>query len=308
MRPASERALAREEFVDVGGARLWCDTSGSGDPLVLLHGGPGAADNLGPVAQLVDDLVTVHRFDQRACGRSSGCGIGQTVDTVVADLEALRRHWGHSRWIVGGHSGGAALALLYATRYPERVRAVVSMSGPGVGPPITAPAARGFAERLTEEERDALLLADRRAAAGDLPARRAADRLRWKSLFADPANATAHAASLSPFPHNAEVFRVLRASIDPVLCSPEHVAAIRDVDVPVLVLHGREDPLPLEGSLNVAELLGRSTVAIIEAAGHLPWFESPRATRHALRAFLTEILSPIPVPPTTRSGLRADPE
>jgi len=69
----------REEHVAVDGAELWCATSGHGPGLVLAHGGPGMSDNLGPVAAMVDDLATVHRFDQRACGRSSGQGAGQTV-------------------------------------------------------------------------------------------------------------------------------------------------------------------------------------------------------------------------------------
>jgi pimeloyl-ACP methyl ester carboxylesterase len=59
------------------------------------------SDNLEPLAAMLDDLVTVHRFDQRGGGRSTGTGEGQTVAGAVADLEALRRRWGHRRWMVG---------------------------------------------------------------------------------------------------------------------------------------------------------------------------------------------------------------
>lgn len=72
-----------EERVAVGGAPLWTATSGTSPPLVLAHGGPGMWDYLESVARMVDDLVTVHRYDQRGCGRSpagppyrgpTGCG------------------------------------------------------------------------------------------------------------------------------------------------------------------------------------------------------------------------------------------
>jgi proline iminopeptidase len=46
----------------------------------------------------------------------------------IADLEALRRHWSHPRWIVGGHSFGAGLALAYALEHPECTEAVIFVS------------------------------------------------------------------------------------------------------------------------------------------------------------------------------------
>jgi hypothetical protein len=83
------------ETVAVGGADLWTETSGSGAAVALLHGGPGLSDNLGSLASLFDDLATVHRYDQRAGGRSTG-DPPFTVDRFVEDLDALRTHPGSS--------------------------------------------------------------------------------------------------------------------------------------------------------------------------------------------------------------------
>jgi pimeloyl-ACP methyl ester carboxylesterase len=82
----------REELVPVAGAQVWTATSGSGPGLVLTHGGPGMSDDLGALARMVEDLAAVHRYDQRACGRSTGQGAGQTVASALADLDALREH------------------------------------------------------------------------------------------------------------------------------------------------------------------------------------------------------------------------
>jgi proline iminopeptidase len=117
------------ETVMVGGADLWTETSGSGPPVALLHGGPGLSDKLGSLASLFDDLALVHRYDQRGGGRSTG-DPPFTVDRFVADLDALRTHWGHPSWIVAGHSWGGWLSLLYALRFPSRVRGIITIGTP----------------------------------------------------------------------------------------------------------------------------------------------------------------------------------
>jgi proline iminopeptidase len=37
-----------------------------------------------------------------------------TIETCLTDLESVRAHYGIDRWIIGGHSWGADLALIYA--------------------------------------------------------------------------------------------------------------------------------------------------------------------------------------------------
>jgi proline iminopeptidase len=114
------------------GCALWTARSGSGPPLVLCHGGPGMWDYLAPVAAMLDDRCTVYRWDQRGGGRS-GAAPPYSTQRFEDDLEALRAGFGHERWMVGGHSWGATLALTYALRFPERVSAVLYISGTGIG-------------------------------------------------------------------------------------------------------------------------------------------------------------------------------
>jgi proline iminopeptidase len=117
-------------FMDLNGARLRLEVTGKGDPLVLLHGGPGIPDDLGPLASLLPEFQVL-RFDQRGGGASSVTPPFD-VPTLLADLEGLREHLGVETWVVAGHSWGADLALAYALAYPERTRALVSISGTGI--------------------------------------------------------------------------------------------------------------------------------------------------------------------------------
>ena len=117
-----------ELFVNSDGVRLWTTAQGSGLPIMLCNGGPGCCDYLAPVAAMLDDLAHVIRFEGRGCGRSDPVP-PYTIATCLADLEAIRRHYGAERWIVGGHSAGADLALAYALEYPQRVLGLLCIAG-----------------------------------------------------------------------------------------------------------------------------------------------------------------------------------
>ena len=89
---------------------------GSGPALVVLQGGPGLTSrSVAPIADLLQDNFRVIRFEHT----------GWNVRDVLEQIDAVRDGLGEQRWFVLGHSWGAALASLYATAYPDRVRGVV---------------------------------------------------------------------------------------------------------------------------------------------------------------------------------------
>ena len=119
------------EFVEVANSKLWTIRQGRGTPLLLCHGGPGGFYDIEVVADMIDDLVTVYGYDQRACGMSTG-NPPFTVDSFVSDMEALRQHWQISKWIVAGVSFGAELARAYCISHGECALALVYESGAGL--------------------------------------------------------------------------------------------------------------------------------------------------------------------------------
>lgn len=117
-----------EHWVEIGGGQLWTHSQGMGPPLMLCGGGPGLSDYLQPVADLLDDVATIVRWEQRGCGRSSPEG-PYTVATCLADLEAIRKAYSWERWVIAGHSYGADLALLFALAHPERTLGLLCLAG-----------------------------------------------------------------------------------------------------------------------------------------------------------------------------------
>jgi pimeloyl-ACP methyl ester carboxylesterase len=106
-------------------------------PIIFLHGGPGlyTEDRRMEEGGVLRDLgfSTIY-FDQAGGGRSDRLPVSEySLARAVADLEALRAALGHDRIILWGNSYGAALATLYAQKFPDRVAALI-LTAPGMFP------------------------------------------------------------------------------------------------------------------------------------------------------------------------------
>jgi proline iminopeptidase len=117
-----------EVFVKTADTRLWTVTEGTGFPVILCNGGAGLADYLQPVSEMIQDRVQTIRFEQRGCGRSDATS-PYNIATCLSDLEAIRQYYNIEEWIIGGHSFGADLALIYALEYPQHTKGIICLSG-----------------------------------------------------------------------------------------------------------------------------------------------------------------------------------
>jgi len=141
-----------EHYIISQGAKLWSITEGEGVPVLLCLGGPGCSDYLGPVAELIKGVSRAIRYEQRGCGRS-GRLPPYDIDTELSDIEAVREYNGVDRWIVGGHSWGANLALAYAMAHQKNVLGLIYLSGPGLQHDIDWGAAREKSRQERGEKR-----------------------------------------------------------------------------------------------------------------------------------------------------------
>jgi proline iminopeptidase len=94
----------------------------AGQPVLFLHGGPGAG--LSPQHRRFFDPqhYRVILFDQRGAGRSTPLGEwrNNSTDLLISDIERLRTLFGIEQWLVFGGSWGSTLALAYGQAHPER--------------------------------------------------------------------------------------------------------------------------------------------------------------------------------------------
>lgn len=115
-----------------GGYALYVEESGTpyGIPVVVIHSGPGGFSE--PIHRRLFDpeRYRIILFDQRGCGQSTPLSSLEhnTTADLLADLETIRETLHIDRWLIAGGGWGSLLALLYAQKHPDRVRALLLWS------------------------------------------------------------------------------------------------------------------------------------------------------------------------------------
>src|SRR3954447_10862418 len=146
--------MAAEGYVEVDGGRVWYRRLGEGDalPVLLLHGGPGAAhDYMLPLAERLSEHRPAIVYDQLGCGRADRPDDSSlwTVDRSVTEVDQVRAALGLDRCHLLGQSWGGWLAIDYMCRDPHGIDRLVLASTSASIPEFMA-GARTLIEALPE--------------------------------------------------------------------------------------------------------------------------------------------------------------
>jgi pimeloyl-ACP methyl ester carboxylesterase len=117
-------------YADIGGLALWYDERGSGDPLILLHGGIGGSEMFDPIlGTLAKDrrLITV---DLPGHGHTASPDRPLRYEEMADQIAGLIRHLGLDQTDLMGLSLGGGVALRTAIQHPALVRRLIVVSAP----------------------------------------------------------------------------------------------------------------------------------------------------------------------------------
>ena len=117
-------------YADVNGLRLYYEEHGSGEPLVLLHGGFHAAEMFGAILPQLAAGRRVIAVDLQGHGHTADVDRPLRSEHMADDVAALIGHLGLERADVMGYSLGGKVALRTAIQHPDRVRRLVVVSVP----------------------------------------------------------------------------------------------------------------------------------------------------------------------------------
>jgi proline iminopeptidase len=121
----------RDGFVDANGVMIYYMSTGRGQPLLILHGGPGAShDYFLPYLLPLARYNRVIFIDERGSGHSQKLEnpSGYTIENMVEDVEAVRQALGLGKISLLGHSFGGALAQAYALKYQRNLSHLILAS------------------------------------------------------------------------------------------------------------------------------------------------------------------------------------
>ncbi|MBP0494329.1 prolyl aminopeptidase [Pararoseomonas indoligenes] len=259
-----------------------------GQPVLFLHGGPGAG--AGAVHRRFFDPLhwRVVIFDQRGAGRSRPLGELRDNSTpkLVEDIETLRRFLGIDRWLLFGGSWGSTLALAYAQAHPDRVAGCV-LRGVFLGRAdevdwflyglrrVFPDAWASFAEHVPPAERGDLLTAYLRRLTDPDPAVHLAAARSWS-------NYEGLCSTLLPSPETVASFAQDRSALGlarieahyfahDLFLPPEGLLARMDrlAHVPAEIVQGRYDMVcPPTSAFELAEAWPMARLTVVPDAGH----------------------------------------
>lgn len=110
--------------MDAHGVMIYYKILGRGEPLMIVHGGPGAShDYFLPYLLPLTRHNKVVFIDERGSGRSQKLEerSGYTVENMVEDVEMVRTSLNLGKINLLGHSYGGALAQAYALKYQRNL-------------------------------------------------------------------------------------------------------------------------------------------------------------------------------------------
>jgi proline iminopeptidase len=279
-------------FVDLGGQRIFFDVVGAKlvpegatmrekPTLIVMHGGPGfdhsglrgAFDGFADIAQVI-------YIDHRGNGRSvpsdpATWTLAQWGDDVRALCDAL----GIEKPIVLGQSFGGMVAQSYATRHPGHARALI-LSSTAARMDLTA----SFDLIETKGGREARAIAERFWTSGDDEAFATYMRVVMPLYNTTSGEADVRARAIM----RPEVYRHFSLP-GREIHRMDFRSALKEIDCPVLVLAGAEDPItPPHLAREIATCLnkGLATLEVYDGCGHGAFRDDPDRVLYAIRRFI----------------------
>lgn len=264
-------------------------TDGPADrTLLVIHGGPDWDHSYlrEPLDQLAGEFRVVLP-DLRGCGRStSGLADDEyTPDAVVADLVALLDQLAADRVDVLGFSYGGLIAQRLAVAAPERVRRLVVASSSVL--PVPNDAFADWAERDERVAAEAAEWSDSSLSGPELT--------RAAAVAGAPANVWRREALpgylelLAAARFSAEWARPWLAGVLPSPRLADPVRQLSALDIPILLVHGRQDmtfPAALAGQ--AAALIPCARAVVLEEAGHMAHVDQPQRWLATVTVFLAD--------------------
>ncbi|MFT4283985.1 MAG: alpha/beta hydrolase [Protaetiibacter sp.] len=112
----------------IGSETIYHEVHGSGEPLLLLHGGYCSLENMRELGALLSERFEVHAPERAGHGRTADrpgpFGYARMLEETIAYLDAVGLESAH----IVGFSDGGILTLMLGLEHPERVRGLVPIS------------------------------------------------------------------------------------------------------------------------------------------------------------------------------------
>ncbi len=288
---AIDEAFAAGSLMEINGTQIFVKVMGEGEPIIMLHGGPGAEHIF--FARYTQELAADHQliyYDQRSTGFSVPDIAPEhlTVDTFIEDLEGIRQALGLDKVSLLGWSWGGDLAMLYAMKYPEHLKGIILVDPGNVDPKFDEVYNQNFSQKGTPEEFAALDAAYQRLSTEKSGEAYVAFAQIFLSLYMADKSKAKGLEILIP-DNSARYGDAVGAGLWEDTQKNDSFKGIGEITTPTLIIHGDKDPIPLESSQQINKTIASSQLVVFENVGHIPFVEAPELFYATVREFMQQI-------------------
>ena len=284
-------AFAQGDFTGlkkINGVSLFISIRGSGEPLLVLHGGPGLNHSYFlPFLAKLEEKYRVIYYDQRACGRSTTPSADSiSMKFLVDDIEAIRKEFNITKLNILAHSWGAVLATHYASQHPDKIQRFI-YSNPTMLSREYDQEAAALVKRKTTPA-DSVERA-RIFGSGTLDPKKFDELLRISFRISAYDRANMSKLKLNLPLNFLEANRALFTGLskDPSFNSDMY-KVLPSFRFPVLIIHGASDVLPPSSIERLKKGLPVSTYILFSKSGHFPFVEETQRYNEVVLKFLKE--------------------
>jgi pimeloyl-ACP methyl ester carboxylesterase len=242
-------------------------------PVAVIHGGPGAAGEMKPVALALTS----------ACGVLEPLQTESSLDGQVRELKEILHEHGTVPAVLIGFSWGAWLSFILAARHPDTVKKLILVGSGGFEPESGRRTLNTRLNRLSPAERAEMDRLVDRFENPDPTIRQNAFR-KLGELFAgvDACDPLPKEAEHEEIVYRVDIHQALWKAADDLRKRGELLEMGKRIRCPVIALHGDYDPHPAKDvERPLSAVLPDFRFILLGKCGHVPWVE-----RHARRPFL----------------------
>ncbi|MGK5595367.1 MAG: alpha/beta fold hydrolase [Parachlamydiaceae bacterium] len=279
-----------EGFVQSDEGKLFYRIVGKGDPIILIHGGPGLDHSYFlPALDALADRHSVIFYDQRGSGKSECVVNCETInmERFVNDLEKLRSALKLDKVSIIGHSWGSLVAIEYALMFPQYVKSLVLLHA-------FPPTNKGLEKYYENLEQKLKPVADQLGKIelsnefkkGSFEAVQNYLDIIFKKYFFDENKVLLLNSRLCQSTA-ANVFRIGDLLDSDYLADYNLEERVTNLSLPTLIIHGDNDPVPQKYALRWHQAIKNSQFQLVKSSGHFSFIEQPATFFRLVDDFLS---------------------
>lgn len=281
-----------EEMIDINGISHYIKKMGKGEPIVVLHGGPGLFHNylVSSFEKLAEQYQIIF-YDQRGSGKTAfpTDTASITIENFVADLEAIRQHLKIEKMNLTGHSWGAILAINYAKQFPNNLNKLILIAPAPANTEYFDQMFRNMQNKRKDEDIKEMVKVmsskdfDDRKPEAVLQAIKIGDKVN----LADQSKIDELYANMTFTAASANNMLLVNSIMEKNFFNYNITENMNLITCPTLIVLGDLDNVPFASAQLLQDNIQNARLEVLKSASHYPFFEAQKDFNFAIESFIT---------------------